>query len=48
MAGGIAVQQTVERSDAVPLGPWAGLGVVALYAAAALSAAFWLIARRDA
>jgi ABC-type transport system involved in multi-copper enzyme maturation permease subunit len=48
MAGGIAVQQTVERSDAIPLGPWVGLGVVGLYAATALAAAFWLIARRDA
>ena len=45
---GLAVQQTVERSDAVPLDPWAGLGVLFAYALGALAIAFWLIQRRDA
>jgi hypothetical protein len=48
MTAGLAVQRTVERFDSVPIEPWAGLGVIWLYAALALAAAFWLIARRDA
>lgn len=45
---GVAVQQTVDRSDALPIGPWAGLGVTAAWAAGALLVALWLIHRRDA
>jgi ABC-2 type transport system permease protein len=48
MGAGIAMQQTVERSDAIPLDPWQGLVIVATYAAAALLAGFWSIATRDA
>jgi ABC-2 type transport system permease protein len=36
------------RPEAHTLGPWAGLGVFCLYAAAALAAGFVLIGRRDA
>jgi len=54
-----AVQATLPRSSVVtsnytppngyfPIGPWAGLGVLAAYTAAALGAAMWLIRRRDA
>lgn len=45
---GLAVQQTVERGDAVPLDPWVGVGVAFAYALAALAAALWLVRRRDA
>ncbi len=48
MAAGLSIQQTIETPDALPLGPWAGLAVVAAYAAVALLGAFWLIGRRDA
>ena len=54
-----AIQATLPRSGLVtssytppngyfPIGPWPGLAVLAAYAAAALSAAVWLIRRRDA
>jgi hypothetical protein len=54
-----AVQATLPRSGLVtssytppngyfPIGPWAGLGVLAAYAAVALAAAALLIRRRDA
>jgi hypothetical protein len=45
---GFAVQQTVARDDAVPIAPWAGLGVTTAWAAGALLLAFFLIRRRDA
>jgi ABC-2 type transport system permease protein len=48
MTAGLAVQRTVLRADSVPIGEWAGLGVVSIWAAAALVAAFWVIGRRDA
>jgi hypothetical protein len=48
VGAGLAIQQTVERSDDIPLSPAAGLGVVVVYAAVALVVAFWLITRRDA
>ena len=48
MAGGLALQQTVDRPDNVPLSPGAGLAVAAAYAVGALVLALWLIARRDA
>lgn len=44
---GLAVQQTVERPDNIPLGPWVGLGVLGAYALASLVLAFWLVSRRD-
>jgi ABC-2 type transport system permease protein len=45
---GFAVQQTVARDDALPIGPWAGLGVTFAWAAAALLLAVVLIRIRDA
>jgi ABC-type transport system involved in multi-copper enzyme maturation permease subunit len=44
---GFAVQQTRERWDTA-IGPWAGLGVLAGYAAVALAVAVWRLRRRDA
>ena len=48
MGAGIAVSQTVERADSIPLDPWEGLGVVAAYAASAFALALWAIRARDA
>ena len=48
IGAGLAVQQTVERADAIPLGPWAGLGVVGAYPAMSLLVALVLIGKRDA
>jgi ABC-2 type transport system permease protein len=48
MSAGLAVQRTMERIDSVPIGVWAGLGVLAGWAAAALVGAFVMINRRDA
>jgi ABC-2 type transport system permease protein len=45
---GFAVQQTVARDDAIPIGAWTGLGVTAAWAAGALLVALLLIRRRDA
>jgi ABC-2 type transport system permease protein len=45
---GLAVQQTVERPDSIPTGPWMGLAVAFAYAVASLAAALWLVRRRDA
>jgi hypothetical protein len=56
---GFAIQATLPRSSLVasaytppngyfPIGPWAGLAVLAAYAAVALGAALWLLRRRDA
>ena len=44
---GLAVQETVERSDGIPIGPWAGLAVLGAYALGALMLAAVLIQRRD-
>jgi ABC-2 type transport system permease protein len=48
IGAGLALQQTVERPDNIPLTPGQGMLVVAGYAAASLLAALWLIGRRDA
>jgi ABC-2 type transport system permease protein len=48
MGAGIAMQQTVERPDNIPLEPAAGLAVVGVYAATALLVALWSIGARDA
>ena len=48
IAAGLAIQQTVETPDNLPLAPWEGLAVVCAYSAVALLLAFWLIAKRDA
>jgi ABC-2 type transport system permease protein len=45
---GFAVQQTVARDDALPIGPWTGLGVTFAWAAGALLLALILFRRRDA
>jgi ABC-2 type transport system permease protein len=45
---GLAVQQTIARDDALPIGPWAGLAVTFTWAAAAFLLALLLIRRRDA
>ena len=48
MGAGLAIQQTVDRSDNIPIGPLGGLLVVAAYAVVALAIALWAISRRDA
>lgn len=48
MGAGIAVGQTVERADAIPLEPWEGLAIVAGYAATAFALALWTMRARDA
>jgi ABC-2 type transport system permease protein len=48
MTAGLAVQATTPGTGTAPLGPWAGLGVLAAYAAAALAAGWVLLHRRDA
>jgi ABC-2 type transport system permease protein len=47
MSAGLLIQTTTDLS-ALPLGPWAGLGVAAAWAAGAVSAAAFALARRDA
>jgi hypothetical protein len=47
MSAGLAVQATVHV-DALPIGPWKGLGVLALWALAALLAGGLYFERRDA
>jgi ABC-2 type transport system permease protein len=48
MGAGLAMQQTVDRPDNIPIGPVGGLLVVTSYGAVALLAALWTIGRRDA
>jgi ABC-2 type transport system permease protein len=45
---GLSIQQTVERPDNIPIGPWGGLAVVTAYAALAFLVALVSIGRRDA
>ncbi|MFI5907545.1 ABC transporter permease [Dactylosporangium sp. NPDC051541] len=47
MSAGSAIQATKDLAT-LPIGPWAGLGVLALWALAALLAGWFLLARRDA
>lgn len=44
---GLAIQQTSDRGEYV-IGPWAGMGVLAGYAAVALGIALYQLRRRDA
>jgi ABC-2 type transport system permease protein len=48
MTAGLSIQRTVERSDSVPIAPWAGLGVAAAWAAVAFGTGAWLTRTRDA
>ena len=48
MTAGLAIQRTVDRIDSVPIGVWAGLGVLAVWAGAALVGGFVTLHRRDA
>jgi ABC-2 type transport system permease protein len=48
MFAGLAIQNTVQRNDSIPIAPGAGLALFCAYAAAALGLGFWLLARRDA
>jgi len=43
---GLAIQSTTAL-DRLPIAPWAGVGVLAAYVAAAGLAGWWLLARRD-
>lgn len=47
-SAGLAVQATVDRADNIPIGPWAGLGVTAAWAALALLAGACFTRNRDA
>ncbi|MCG7202659.1 MULTISPECIES: ABC transporter permease [Streptomyces] len=47
MTAGLAVQSTIDL-DKLPIGPWKGLGVLALWATGALLAGGWLLRSRDA
>jgi ABC-2 type transport system permease protein len=48
MLAGLAIQRSVQTGDAIPIAPGVGLLVACAYAAAALAAGIWLVARRDA
>ena len=48
MSAGLAMQQTVERPDNIPLDPAEGLAVVCAYGVVMLLVALWVIGRRDA
>ncbi len=47
MSAGLAIQAT-RRLDTLPIGPWAGLGLLASYAAGALVLGHVLFRYRDA
>jgi hypothetical protein len=48
VANSLTVAQPVTADQVQFLSPWAGLGVLCLYAAVALGIGAWLLARRDA
>ena len=48
MGAGLAMQQTFERPDNIPLDPAQGLAVVSAYGFVTLVVALWVIGRRDA
>ena len=48
MLAGLAIQRSTDPVDAIPIAPGVGLLVACAYAAAALAAGAWLLARRDA
>ena len=43
---GLAVQQSVKEGQVI--GPWTGIGVMCVYAVAALGIGYWQLTRRDA
>lgn len=45
---GMAIQQTIEREDGLPLAPWTGLGVLVAWGVVACAIGLWLIVKRDA
>lgn len=47
MMAGLSVQATVPGPDIVPIGPWAGLGVAAAWAAAAVIIGLLVLRHRD-
>ena len=48
MGAGLAMQQTVDRPDNIPLDPAEGLAVACAYGFVTLLVALWVIGRRDA
>ena len=48
MSAGLAVRATVKLADSVPIGPWAGLGVLAAYTCGSLLLGYALLSLRDA
>ena len=48
MLAGLSIQRSADSVDAIPIAPGVGLLVACAYAAAALAAGIWLVARRDA
>jgi ABC-2 type transport system permease protein len=48
VAGSLSASRPVTGAVPTPLSPWAGLGLLCLYAAALLAAGGWLLCRRDA
>ncbi|GAB3448221.1 ABC transporter permease subunit [Actinophytocola sediminis] len=46
MTAGLAIQATTAI-DRLPIAPWAGIGVLAAWAVAAMTTGGWLLARRD-
>jgi hypothetical protein len=47
MSAGLAFLRNIDRVESLTAGEWRGLGVMWLWAAAALALALWLIGRRD-
>ena len=48
MANSLTAVQPMVDDQVKFLSPWAGLGMLCLYAAATLGVGAWLLARRDA
>lgn len=48
MSAGLALLRNIDRIDGVTAGEWRGLGVMWLWAVAALALGLWLVGRRDA
>jgi ABC-2 type transport system permease protein len=48
MSAGLAFLRNIDRVDSLTAGEWRGLGVMWLWAVAALALGLWLVGRRDA